>query len=95
MTRDEDDATLFVQLSQGSTAALATLYDRHAPVIYALALRLAGGERAPAEDLTHDTFLALARHARRRDLTPPRVLGWLVVHLLESAGRASTPTVDV
>ena len=93
MTDDDDDATLFVQLSQGNTGALGAIYDRHAPVVYAVALHVVG-ERARAEDLVHDTFLALAQFARRPGVSPPRVLRWLVLQLLESTGRASRPTIE-
>lgn len=94
MTSDDDDATLFVQLSHGDTSALAALYDRHAPAVYALALHVTE-ERTFAEDLVHDTFLALSRHARRPGVAPPSVLRWLVLRLLEATGRTSRPSIEV
>ena len=40
------------------TAAFDRLYARYAPRVMGFALRLAGGNRAEAEDLTQETFLA-------------------------------------
>lgn len=54
------DTELFLALQSGQTNALGILYDRHAGLVYGLALRLLGS--APeAEDLTQDIFLAFAK----------------------------------
>ena len=52
------DAELFLLLQEGQTDALATLYDRHAPLIYGISIKLLGNT-AEAEDLTQDIFLKL------------------------------------
>lgn len=52
------DAELFLLLQEGQTEALATLYDRHAPLIYGISIKLLGNT-AEAEDLTQDIFLKL------------------------------------
>ena len=52
------DADLFLLLQKGQTNALAILYDRHAALIYGIALRFLGNS-AEAEDLTQDIFLIL------------------------------------
>lgn len=52
------DAELFLLLQEGHTDALATLYDRHAPLIYGISIKLLGNT-AEAEDLTQDIFLKL------------------------------------
>jgi len=51
------DAALLASAVQGDRAALARLYDRYAAPAYSLAVRLVGA--APAEDVVHDTFMAL------------------------------------
>ena len=54
------------------------LIDRALPEVYRYAVRLTGGDRGAAEDLTQDAFVELARHLRSH---PEDVLdvGWLVV----------------
>ena len=37
--------------------AFATLYDRHTPALYRLALRLTGGSDVEAEEITHDAWV--------------------------------------
>ena len=54
------DADLFVLLQNGQTDVLAVLYDRHAGLVYGIALQ-ALGNTAEAEDLTQDIFLRLTR----------------------------------
>ncbi len=56
----QTDADLFLQLQNGQTDTLGILYDRHAPLIYGIALRLLGNT-TEAEDLTQDIFLILTR----------------------------------
>ena len=58
-----DDARLLARCVQGDKVALATLYDRHASSVFAYALRLVG-ERSAAEDVTQETFMALAGGVR-------------------------------
>ena len=52
------DAELFLLLQDGQTDALATLYDRHAALVYGISIKLLGNT-AEAEDLTQDIFLKL------------------------------------
>lgn len=54
------------------------LIDRALPEVYRYAVRLSGGDRPAAEDLTQDAFVELARHLRSN---PQAVLdvGWLIV----------------
>jgi RNA polymerase sigma-70 factor (ECF subfamily) len=44
-------------VARGDQRAFETLYDRHTPILYALALRLAGGREPEAQDLVHDTWV--------------------------------------
>ena len=57
---DTSDADLFLRLQSGQRSILRTLYDRHAPLVYGIALKLLGN-RTEAEDLTQDVFLILAK----------------------------------
>ena len=54
------DADLFVLLQNGQTDILAVLYDRHAALVYGIALQVLGNT-TEAEDLTQDIFLRLTR----------------------------------
>jgi RNA polymerase sigma-70 factor (ECF subfamily) len=56
----QTDAELFLALKDGQTAALGVLYDRHARLVYGLALKTLGNPQE-AEDLTQDIFLTLAK----------------------------------
>lgn len=56
----QTDVELCQQLQAGQTAALGVLYDRHAGLVYGLALKLLGNAQE-AEDLTQDIFLNLVK----------------------------------
>jgi RNA polymerase sigma-70 factor (ECF subfamily) len=56
--------------------ALLALYDEALPVVYGYFVRRCG-ERAAAEDLTSETFLAAMDAARRSD-PPPISIAWLL-----------------
>ena len=58
--RNQNDADLFLRLQNGQTDILAILYDRHAALVYGIALKLLGNT-TEAEDLTQDIFLILTR----------------------------------
>ena len=55
------DASLFLQLQNGETDILAALYDRHAGLVYGIAIKLLGNA-TDAEDLTQDIFLSLTKN---------------------------------
>lgn len=57
---DLTDAELYLALREGDMVALGTLYDRHAALVYGLALKILGNSQE-AEDLTQDIFLNLTR----------------------------------
>jgi RNA polymerase sigma-70 factor, ECF subfamily len=44
-------------VTRGDERAFASLYDRHTPALYRLALRLAGGSEPEAEEITHDAWV--------------------------------------
>ncbi|HET8937143.1 MAG TPA: sigma-70 family RNA polymerase sigma factor [Polyangiales bacterium] len=77
---DESDIAVLRRLANGDKAALGVLYDRHAPVLLALGLRILRARRE-AEDLLHDVFLELWRHAG--DYQPERgsVKSWMLLRM--------------
>jgi len=74
---DSDDLRA---LARGEQQALARLYDRHAPILLALGIRLLG-ERREAEDIVHDCFVEAWRHAGEYDPTRASVKTWLVLRM--------------
>jgi RNA polymerase sigma-70 factor (ECF subfamily) len=74
---EESDAALLSRVSQGNLSALGVLYDRHHEGVRAF-VRRATGSASDADDLTHETFLVLARAASRydgRDSARPFIIG--------------------
>ena len=59
LSSHQSDAELFRALKAGQISALGTLYDRHAALVYGLALKMLSAP-PEAEDLTQDIFLSLA-----------------------------------
>jgi len=72
-----EDADLMAALVRGDRTAMATLYDRHASLLLALALRMLQ-DRAQAEELLHDVFLEAWHHARDYDSARGTVRAWLL-----------------
>lgn len=56
----ESDIALMDRLQQGQLSALGVLYDRHAGLVYSMALKVLH-RVAEAEDLTQEVFLILVR----------------------------------
>ena len=75
---DPADATLVQAVAAGSEPALATLYDRHARLVFQIALRV-GGDRAVAEEVVQDTFLTLWDRAERFNPELGELRSWLAV----------------
>lgn len=80
----EVDAALVAAIAEGDRDALATLYDRHAPVLLGLAMRIVRS-RQEAEDLLHDVFLEAWRSAKSFDPKRGRVRTWLAVRMRSRA----------
>lgn len=74
---DSDDASLMAAVAGGDDLAVARIYDRYAPVVYAVALRICGTP-AVAEEIVSDTFLRAWKSARRYDPARAELLSWLV-----------------
>ena len=81
---DDEDVELVRAIVRGDRQALARLYDRYAPVLLALALRIIR-DRREAEDLLHDVFLEVWRSAKDYDLSRGRVRTWLVIRMRSRA----------
>lgn len=71
--------------------SLRVLYDEHAPVLLAYALRLTDGDRSRAEDIVQETLLRAWRNLDRLDEDARPVRPWLFTvaqHLAIDAYRA-------
>ena len=71
------DTSLLERVIEGSAEALASLYDRHAGVVHAVAARTTG-DRSVAADVVQETFLALWDRAELFDPTRGSLRGWLL-----------------
>src|SRR5262249_29899343 len=56
------DAEIIARIYTGDEGAMALLYDRYSPVVYAVALRVLS-DRNTAEDILQDVFVQLAQSA--------------------------------
>lgn len=74
----EADRAALARMIRGEEAALAEIYDRHARLLYSLALRIV---RRPsdAEDVIQEVFSQVWRQAGRYELSRGTVAGWLIV----------------
>ena len=70
------DVSLLERVAEGSAEALASLYDRHAAVVYSIAARTTG-DATVASDIVQETFLALWDRAELFDPTRGSLRGWL------------------
>lgn len=68
------------RLAGGDQAALAALYDRHAPIMLGVATALLS-DRADAEDVLHDVFVEAWNRAADFDAARGTVRAWLLVRL--------------
>src|SRR5689334_2068302 len=65
------------RMATGDEGGLAELYDRHARLLYSLALRIVR-ERSDAEDVLQEVFSQIWRQAHRFDVARGTVVGWLI-----------------
>lgn len=76
----QGDIRLVRAIASGERAALGRLYDRHAPLLLAVGMRILR-ERAEAEDVLHDVFLEVWRKAHTYDPQRASVRGWLLLRM--------------
>lgn len=57
---EQTDIELYLALKSGRDDAFGIIYDRHAGLVYGIALKILGNSQE-AEDLTQDVFLSIAR----------------------------------
>ncbi|HET7468133.1 MAG TPA: sigma-70 family RNA polymerase sigma factor [Gemmatimonadales bacterium] len=70
------DGELVARAAQGEEEAIATLYDRYGPVLYAVAYRIVG-QPADAEEVVLEAFAQAWRDAARFNADRGSVPGWL------------------
>lgn len=74
---DRDDADLLRRIQRADQRALATLYDRYAPVFYPFGLRMTGSHEV-AEEVLHDVFLHVWEMGNSYTSKNGSVYAWLV-----------------
>jgi RNA polymerase sigma-70 factor (ECF subfamily) len=74
---DQSDVELLRRIAGGDVRAVAELYDRHAGMLLALALRIVR-DRAEAEDVVHDAFVLVGERAGQYVPERGAVGAWLV-----------------
>jgi RNA polymerase sigma-70 factor (ECF subfamily) len=71
-----DDALLVERVARGDSAALRTLYERHAARAMAVALRVLGA-RTESEEIVQETFVEIWKRAREFDVTRGSAASWI------------------
>src|SRR5690242_16252718 len=71
------DVELLRRVAEGDAAAVGALYDRYAATLLPLALRILRN-RAEAEDVLHDAFVAVSDRAGQYAAERGSVIAWLV-----------------
>ena len=91
------DAALVAGIRSGNENAMAQLYDRYSPIVYAVALRVLG-DTAAAEDVLQDVFIQLWRNPGAFDASRGQMAAWLSViarHRAIDVLRKRTPDSDI
>ncbi len=73
-----DDISLLEAVAAADLGAFQQLYDRHAPVLFALALKILGN-RADAEDVLQETFVQVWKTAASFDPARGKPISWLIL----------------
>ena len=77
-TAEAPDGALMAAVRAGNQDAMAQLYDRYSPVVYAVALRVLGDTSA-AEDVLQEIFMQLWRNPAAFDASRGNLAPWLAV----------------
>jgi RNA polymerase sigma-70 factor (ECF subfamily) len=72
------DVTLFQEIARQKPWALTALYDRHAPRLYGLAIKILKDESI-AQDVLQDLFLYLWQNADKFQQSRGQPLAWLMI----------------
>ncbi|MFC5177518.1 sigma-70 family RNA polymerase sigma factor [Nocardioides taihuensis] len=64
-------------MAEDEVALMQQLHEEHAEVLWRFCLRLVGGDRARAEDVTQETLLRAWRHRTVLESPPAGVRSWL------------------
>lgn len=75
---DRSDSALMTLVRSGDETAFGALYDRHAHIVYAVALRVLGNTGS-AEDVLQDVFMQLWRKPGAFDASRGNLAAWLAV----------------
>lgn len=78
------DAQLVALLAVGRQDALSALYDRYAPLLLAVGMRVLT-DRREVEDVVHDVFVEAWRSAGQYDASRGTVRAWLVTRMRSRA----------
>ena len=70
------DEMLITRIARGDAAALESLYDRYAPAVLGIALKILG-DRAAAEDVLQETFWQVWKNAVSYQTGRESFAGWL------------------
>src|SRR5262245_49240698 len=79
-----EDGEIVAAIVGGDRPALARLYARYASSLMAIGVRILG-DRREAEDLLHDVFLEVWRHAAHYDAARGTVRAWLLMRMRSRA----------
>jgi RNA polymerase sigma-70 factor (ECF subfamily) len=97
---DEEDVMMITAIAGGDRTRLGQLYDRYAPVLLAVGLKMLGNRRE-AEDLVHDVFLEVWKQSRYYDRARGSVRTWILMRArsraldrMKSAAYARTVSVE-
>lgn len=77
MSETRADAELLRLIAGGDVRAVGELYDRYAPTLFPIALRIVR-DRSEAEDVLHDAFVAVNERAGQYTVDRGSVVAWLV-----------------
>ena len=77
---ESSDVRLIVRAASGDRGALGELYDRHAPRLMAIGLRILR-DRGEAEEILHDVFVEVWRKAGTYDPSRGTVKTWLSLRM--------------
>ncbi len=75
--RDALDVVAMQRVLAGDDSGLEELYDRHAPLVLGVALKILRDQRE-AEDVVHDAFVAVVERADQFRADRGSVIAWLV-----------------